>query len=189
MGFGVLAAGLAIIVFLVFRVIDAFPSPAVSGLAGSPITATLDGEGLTLLVDDASYSMDCTVTDAAGQEIPISSTDGTTTITINNHSWWVVAESTDPTPPGEYTADCDSADAGLGYAMGERGGVGGFVVGIFGIIGTAIMTIIVAITLFVVGAMKSRRQNRQPNMYYPNQPIPGQYPPPPPNPYQTYREY
>ncbi len=203
MGFGVLIAGLAITAFLVFKVIDLFPSPAATGLVGTPITTELDDEGLTLLVDDASFSVSCTVTDAAGAEVPLTQTSGNSTITINNHTWWVVLESTSPTPAGTYTALCDSADPGLGYALGERGSIGGFVGAIFGIVGTILVTVFLCIAFFVAGAFQTRKKRNQQFNPYPqapgSYPSPGSYPPPgsypnqpPPsgqNPYETYKEY
>lgn len=193
-GVGVLVAGIALVTFLIFKVIDAFPAPVTSGLIGSPITATLDSDGVTILVDDPSYRIDCGLTDSSGRTLPLHQPGGTTTITVNGHSWWVALESTDPTPPGTYTATCTSADAGLGYAIGERGNVLSMVGMIFGIIGTVIATIVIAITLFVFAGVRQRKARPQhmgpyPAPQRPMGPNPYDSGPPPTAPGQTYTEY
>ncbi|MCE5288197.1 MAG: hypothetical protein LLG14_03045 [Nocardiaceae bacterium] len=193
-GVGVLVAGITLVTFLIFKVIDAFPAPVDSGLVGTPITATLDSDGVTILVDDPSYQIDCGITDSTGRPIPLYQPGGTTTITVNGHSWWVALESTNPTPPGTYTATCTSADAGLAYAVGERGNVLSMVGMIFGIIGTIIATIVIVIALFVIAGVRKRKAQRQQldHFSYPAPPPPmGQnpYESRPPGPGQTYTEY
>ncbi|HEY0472681.1 MAG TPA: hypothetical protein VGD34_13475 [Kribbella sp.] len=154
--------GLALAGFFVWRIVQTAPrSPEPIG--GSAVH--LDKEGLTIYSSRPVLSPTCEAKDPNGGNVPLSPISGSEMITINSNTWYVVVRSKSPVPPGDYAIRCTDNQTGTTYAAGPRSSVAGFVVSIFGLIGSLVVFFGLGVVLLIVAAVKRRRINRPPNIF------------------------
>ncbi|AEF42793.1 hypothetical protein [Hoyosella subflava] len=170
----ILIASLALAGIFVWRIIDTFPAPVAEARAGTSLTADLDREGLTVFTNRPVSSVDCTVLNNRGTQVPLRRPGGSEEISVGSTTWFVALRSEEPVRPGRFDVTCQSGDAPLVYAVGPHSSVFGFVGLVFAAIGAVFAGIAGAgITAAIVWA-KRRKFLRE------HQPPPFGYPPAPP---------
>jgi hypothetical protein len=68
-----------------------------------------------------------------------------------------------PVPPGDYVISCTDDETGTTYAVGPRDSVAGFVVSIFGLIGSVLIFFGLGLVLLILALVRRRRTNRPRN--------------------------
>ncbi|MEV5965901.1 hypothetical protein AB0L70_29300 [Kribbella sp. NPDC051952] len=179
----VIGAGLA--GFFVYRIVATAPRTPLSIESG---VVHLNKEGLTIYASIPVPTPPCEAKDSSGADVALKEPTGSEQITINDETWYVVARSVDVVPAGDYSISCTDDQTAATYAAGPRSSVVGFVVSIFGAIGSLLVFGILGAVLLTIGIVRNRRRGGPPNPFpyqpgapgnYPNQTFP---PPPPYNP-------
>lgn len=154
-------AGFVLAGFLLVKAVDDFPEPVAHGPVGTPLTAAVDQEGLTVFVDDPAFSVVCEATGPSGAPVPLRASSVNESITTGSATWYVALRSEEPSPPGRHTVLCESEDGSLVYAVGPRATVVGFVGALFGAFGAAgggfVVGCLVAIVVFLLRRSAGRR--------------------------------
>ena len=168
--------GLVLTAFFVWRIVETVPQSPRSIENGS---VHLDEEGLKIYSSEPVLPPECEAKDANGSDVPLERPNGSETITVNGETWYLVGQSVDPVPAGDYVVSCTDDETAATYAAGPRTSVVSFVVSILGAIGSFLLFFILGTILLVVGAVKRRRAAR-PGNTFPTYPPPGGpgYPPP-----------
>jgi hypothetical protein len=168
--------GVVLTGFFVWRIVVTVPRSPLSIESG---VVHLDKEGLTIYASVPVPTPPCEAKDSAGAEVPLKQPAGSEQITIYGDTWYVVARSVDVVPAGDYNISCIDDQTSATYAVGPRSTVLGFVLSIFGAIGSLLVFGILGGVLLTVGIVRNRRRNRPTNTFPPQPGAPGNYPPPP----------
>lgn len=177
--------GLSLTGFFVWRIVETAPTrpqPIESGVVH------LEEEGLTIYSSEPVLRPPCEAKDSSGADVPLERPTGSERISINDDTWYVVARSANPVPPGDYSISCTDDETGTTYSAGPRSNVAGFALSILGAIGSFLVFFGLGAILLGVAIVKNRRRNR-PGNTFPTQPpggpggqpspgAPGNYPPP-----------
>ena len=153
--------------YFVWRIVETAPRTP-HPIGSGPVA--LDKEGLTIYASIPVLAARCEAKDSNGADVPLKRPAGSETIGINSETWYVVARSVDKVPPGSYAVDCPDDESSAVYAVGPRSSVVGFVVAIFGAIGSLLVFGMIGVILLIVSAIKNRRATRPPTTF----PPPGQ---------------
>ncbi len=168
-GIGCFVVGLALTAFFVVRLVTTAPaSPQPVGESQTPVT--LEEKGLTIYSSIPVLEVPCRVKDAQAGDVAIVQSRNSEQITVNDDSWYVVAQSQDAVPAGEYVVSCIDKETSATYAVGPRSSVLAFVLSIFGAIGSMLIFGALGAVLLTVGLLRRRRK--------PVGRVPGYAPPP-----------
>ncbi|MFK4087606.1 hypothetical protein ACI2LF_26085 [Kribbella sp. NPDC020789] len=173
---GCFVVGLALTAFFVVRIVTLAPvSPQPVGADATAVR--LEEKGMTIYASIPILEVPCRVKDSQAGDVPIVQPRGTEQITVDGDSWYVVARSQDPVPAGDYTVTCIDKQTSASYAVGPRSTVAGFILSIFGAIGSFLVFGALGGVLLVIGIVRRRPK--------PVGRVPGYLPPPgspaPPN--------
>jgi hypothetical protein len=168
------AVGLALTGFFVWKAVANAPtSPQTLGTG----LVRLDDEGLTIYASRPVPDATCEAKNSSGEDVPLARPSGSENITINSTTWYVVLRSAEPVPAGDYAVSCVD-DGQATFAAGPRSTVVGFVLAIFGAIGSLLVFVLIGVALLVVAGVKRRRANRPPPAStFPGGPASGHEPP------------
>ncbi|MFI5729421.1 hypothetical protein ACIA49_04810 [Kribbella sp. NPDC051587] len=182
---GCFVVGLALTAFFVVRIVTLAPvAPQVIGADATPVT--LDEKGMTIYSSIPVLEVPCRIKDAQAGDVPVVQPHGTEQITVNGDSWYVVARSENPVPAGDYVVTCTDKETSATYAAGPRSTVAGFILSIFGAIGSVLLFGALGGVLLVIGLVRRRPKpvGRVPGYAPPpGSPAPpgaNTFPPPPP---------
>lgn len=157
---GSFVIGLVLAGLFAWRIVQTAPkSPEPIGDS----TVHLEKDGLTVYSSTPVLSPTCEAKDSNGSDVPLSPVSGSELLTINSETWYVVVRSVKPVPPGDYVISCTDDETGTTYAVGPRDSVAGFVVSIFGLIGSVLIFFGLGLVLLILALVRRRRANRPSN--------------------------
>lgn len=164
----VLAVGLALSGFFLWKAIDSRPSLP-KPIGAGPVQ--LDREGLTIYSTQQVLQPSCQAKDASGADIPLERIQGTEEITVNSSTWYVVLRSADPVPAGAYSVTCTGAEGT--YGVGPRASVLGFIGYVLGAIGSFLLFGLTGVLILVLSTVRRRRARAAASTFGAPPPYPG----------------
>ncbi|GAB3833154.1 hypothetical protein [Kribbella italica] len=151
---GCFVLGLVLSGIFVVRLVQNLPK-APTRVDGGTVQLTADG--LTVYSTVPALIPPCTAKDASGADIPMERVKGSQQITVNDDTWYVVAQSVGKVPPQEVVVDCDSAGAGGTFYAGPKLAIASLVVSVLLAIGSFLFFFLIGIVLIIVDNVRRRR--------------------------------
>lgn len=164
----VLAVGLALSGFFLWKAIDGRPSLP-KPIGAGPVQ--LDREGLTIYSTQQVLQANCQAKDASGADVPLQRPLGTEEITVNSSTWYVVLRSVNSVPAGAYSVTCTGSEGT--YGVGPRASVLGFIGSVLGAIGSFLFFGLTGVLILVLAAVKRRRAKAAAGTFVAPPPYPG----------------
>ena len=149
--------GLVLSAFFIWRTVENVPE-APEPIDNGPVR--VDSDGFTIYSSIPVLRPPCEAKDESGNEVPLEEPTTDTSITLNDDTWYVVANSVDRVP-GTFAVSCLDEETGASYAIGPRLSLGAFVGSIIAAIGSFLLFFAVGIVLIIVNTVKTRRAKRE----------------------------
>jgi hypothetical protein len=164
--------GLLAAFFTVLLVLNLPSSP--KPVAGGVVH--LDDAGVKIYASEPGVEPACEVKTASDGEVELEVPSGNESLTINGKSWYLIAQSVDKVPAGDYVVSCVETEPGTTFAVGARDSIAIFVVSILGLIFSVLIFAVLGTILLAVGGRRNRRG--RPGNTFPTQGFPyqGGYP-------------
>ena len=148
--------GIVLSAFFVWRAVANVPE-APEPIDNGPVQ--VDSDGFTIFSSIPVLRPPCEAKDESGNDVPLEEPTTDTSITLNDDTWYVVANSVDRVP-GTFAVSCLDDETGATYAVGPRLSLGAFVGSIIAAIGSFLLFFAVGVVLIIVNTVKTRRAKR-----------------------------
>jgi hypothetical protein len=153
--------GLVLSAFFIWRAVQDAPGTP-QPIDNGPVQ--VDSDGFTIYSSIPVLRPPCAVRDESGNDVALEEPTTDTTITVNNDTWYVVANSVDRVP-GTFAVSCLDDQTGATYAVGPRLSLVAFVGSIIAAIASFVVFFIVGVVLIIVNTVKTRRAKRDGAIY------------------------
>lgn len=148
LGVLVLLVGVGTLTAMIIQSLASYPSAQAQGRVGETISASLDTDGVTILVDRIGVPVQCVVSGSDQSPVPLTADGSGNTVKYNGVTWWVLAESRVAVPPGAYSALCTSEQAGVVFALAGRSDFPALITKVGIGVGALLASILVSVLLF-----------------------------------------
>jgi len=159
--FAVGAVLAAFFIILIVRSAPSAPQPVGGGLVH------LSDDGMKIYASRPDALPACEVKTTAATDVPLRA-GGSERIGINGVNWYLVAQSVEVVPAGDYVVSCVDAEPDTTYAVAPKSSIVLFVVSILGLVFSLLIFVILGVVLLVVGSRRKRTNGGgyQPPGYY-----------------------
>lgn len=170
--FAVGAVLAAFFIIMIIRTVPSTPQPVGGGLVH------LSDDGMKIYASQPDTQSTCEVKTTGDADVPLEQPSGSESIGINGVNWYLVAETAEVVPAGDYLVSCVDSEPGTRFAVAPKSSIVLFVVSILGLVFSVLIFVILGVVLLTVGSRRKRKGggNTFPGGY-PQQPGgPGGYP-------------